>query len=111
MPNKAQAVSRFVLTWSLSICGLALLCASAVHRAQLDTADPQSYTTSPWVAVVMILMVTMLVLLTLHFIRAIYLIVKRRWRGLGLLAIDVTIGIVCMVVAMQIDAPTLIYMT
>lgn len=111
MPGRAKTISRFVLKWSLSMCGVALVCASAVHRAQLDTAHTQSYTTSPWVAIEMILLITVLALLILQAIRAVYLIVKRRWRALGLLVIDGILGVVCMVLAMLIDAPTLVYMT
>ena len=78
---------------------------------QLDTTTPQPYTSSPLIGIEMALIPIMCLILIMHFMRSIYLVLNKRWRDLGVLAINVVVGIICIVVAMRIDAPTLVYMT
>ncbi len=105
------SIIRFVLRWPLLICGGVLICAAAAHRLQLNLTEPQAYTSSPLVGVEMILMITLLILLVISPLYAIFLMLKQQWLEFGILAINVVIGIVCLVVAWSVDAPTLLYMT
>ena len=111
MNEAFKEASRFLGTWTLSICGIVLLCPAIGRRLQFDTANPKAYTSSPLVAVEMGPVLIMGLVLLVHFVRSIYLILKRRWPNLGILTINTVLGLGCIVAAMQIDAPTLVYMT
>jgi hypothetical protein len=96
-----------------SILGLVLISAAAAHRLQLAGAqDLKAYTTSPLIYIELILMVLLLILLVVPSpIYAIYLIVKKQWRDLGVLAINCVLGTISLVAAMAIDSSTLIFAT
>jgi hypothetical protein len=111
MKEGIKRANRFLGTWALVICGIVLVVAAGAHRLQLHTAAPKPYTSSPLIAIEMTLIPIMCLILLMHFVRSIYLILKKRWRDLGMLAINTIVGVGCIIAAMQIDAPTLIYMT
>ncbi len=111
MTINPMAIFRFMLRWSLSIWGLVSVAAAAAHRLQLDEADLQSYARSPLTGIVTILVLALLIHLLAMPLYAIYLVVRRRWRDLGILAINVAVGIICLLVSVQVDAPTLVYRT
>jgi len=111
MKERIKRVNRFLGTWALVICGAVLVIAAGIHRLQLDTATPKPYTSSPLIAIEMALIPIMCLILLMHFVRSIYLILNKRWRDLGILTVNTVVGIGCIIAAMQIDAPTLLYMT
>lgn len=111
MKEGITKVNRFLGTWALVNCGIVLVFVAAVHRLQLDTAAPKPYTSSPLIAIEMALIPIMCLILLMYFVRSIHLILNKKWRDLGILAINTVVGIVCLVAATQIDAPTLLYMT
>jgi len=93
------------------LCGLGVLGVSTFHRLQLDMENPEPYTASPLICIEMILILLLLLLLVVQPVRMVYFLVTRRWRDLAILILNVLFGITCLVGALQIDAPTLIYMT
>jgi len=111
MTDKVRRAGRFIRRWALSICGVVLLIAAAAHRLQLDMAAPEPYRSSPLIPIEFILVVVVCVGLLVHLVRSIYLTARKRWRDLGFLAIDGVVGGICLIAAMQIDAPTLVHMT
>jgi len=111
MREGLRRANRFLGTWALVICGIVLVIAAGLHRMQLDASAPKPYTLSPLIAIEIALIPIMCLILLMHFVRSIYLILNKRWRDLVILAIHTVVGIVCIVAAMQIDAPTLLYMT
>ena len=102
---------RFLSRWALVLSGLVLVAAAGVHRLQLDTAMPEPYTSSPLIALEVMLIPFMGLILIAHFFRSIHLALHKRWRELGILSVKTAVGLACIVAALQIDAPTLLYRT
>ena len=106
--GKALALNRFVGTWSLSLCSGILLISATIHRLGLESPG---YTSSPLIHVEMIMMIFVALLVLVQPLLAIFLCFKRRWRQLGIVAINTVVGIGALYAAMHIDSPTLIHMT
>jgi hypothetical protein len=111
MKEKIKKAARFLGRWALLICGLVLVVASGFHRLQLDTAMPEAYTSSLLVPIEIMLILIMCLFLVVHFVRSISLILNKQWRELGILSVATVVGLICMVAALQIDTPTLLYRT
>ena len=96
MKADIRKIFYFSGTWSFALCGMVLVVAAGVHRFQLDIAAPVAYTSSPLVAVELAIMLMMCLLFLLHIGCALYLVWKRRWRTLGILAISTAVGLGCL---------------
>ena len=97
----------------LDILGLivvALLILSAtMHVMQLD--DLNAYRRSWWIGVEFLSLIGSFCLVVVFFFRAIYLLVRKRYVRAIVSLTMCLVMLVAAIVAMRIDAPTLIYMT
>lgn len=110
--RKPAAPRSFTATWVHSVCGLLLVCTSIAHRMQLDTSNPAAYTSGPLLGFEIVLLVALLALLVVIApVRGLFFLFQKRWRDLGMLAINVLIGFVSLALSIAIDAPTLLYAT
>ena len=95
-------------TWSLTLCSVILLLTAMLHRVQLDSPG---YTRSLLIPVEMLLMIIVAMLILTQPVLAVTYCFQRQWHKLGIIAINMIVGIAAWLAAMYIDSPTLIYMT
>jgi len=108
MIDQLKRLNRFLGTWHLCMGGALLLISATLHRLQLHSPG---YTSSLLIHVQMILMILIALIVCIHPFLAIFLCFKRRWKQLGILAINTAAGIAAWFAAMLINSPTLMYMT
>jgi hypothetical protein len=98
-------------TWILAFIGGLMLGMATLHRLQLHIANPEAYMSNPITVGEVVLLPIILVLLAAYCLQGLYLLYKKQWRELGVVAVNVAIGVACLCWAMYIDSPTLVYRT
>jgi hypothetical protein len=104
-------ITGWIKNWLLAALGGLLVGMATIHRLQLNLDSPEPYTSNPLIPLEIILLIGVIVLLLVKGLEAIYLLFKRQWKDLAIVAVNFVIGVSCMYGAMWIDSPTLIYMT
>ena len=93
------------------ISSLLLLIIAFLHKGQLNVGSSSAYTNSIYIPLEMILMtITGILILTAVFF-VIADLLKKNWRKLLFTGAVLLISIIFLVIAMIVDAPTLLYIT
>jgi hypothetical protein len=98
----------WAIVWASASVGLLLLASSTVHRLGLGTPG---YARSPLVSIELALMVLLFLILLAQPALAIVHLVRRRPRGLIVVAVATGISLVALMAAMIIDGATLLHAT
>ena len=88
-----------------------LVCIAFLHRAQLDLSNPTTYTGSIYVPIEMFLVLMIIILFVRACYRATTALFAKSWRIFWTQTALAMILLGLFLLAIQIDAPTLIYMT
>ena len=96
------------LLWVPSVLGLLFVLVAVAHRLQLGNTG---YTRSLLIPLEMILVVVLFLSIIIQLLASVVLLVRRRWRVLLVLIINILASTALTVAGMCIDAPTIIYMT
>ena len=104
-PSKVKHVLG---AWLGVIVGATLLLAATLHRLQLYSSH---YTKSSLISIEFVLVILQgLIVFFYHPGNAIVLAVKKEWSRFLLMLLAALLGFLFLVLALQVDAPTLLYM-
>ena len=98
--------------WNIAVVliSIILLISATVHRGQLDLSR-QEYIESLIIPIEMLSMMAIFLMTLVNFILLIKHLIKRQWKKLFITMGVMAFSTVLLIIAMHIDAPTLIYMT
>lgn len=98
--------------WNIAVIlvSIILLSSAILHRDQLDVSR-QDYVDSLFRPMVIFSMLSILFMNLVNFILLIKHLIQRQWKKLFITIGVMAFSIVLLSIAMQVDAPTLIYMT
>jgi hypothetical protein len=96
------------MTKAAGLVGVLLTCAAAVHRTGFRAPG---YAQSPLVSIEIALMGVLLLMLVAQPIVFIVYAAQKRWRELGMVGVTVVTCLAFSIVALMLDAPTLLYAT
>jgi len=92
------------------IITLILLISASIHRIQMNISE-DLYRSNILIPIEMFSLVIIFIFTLVNVIILIVNLIKRKWKRALIALCVIIISFVLMVVSMQIDAPTLIYMT
>ena len=98
--------------WNIAVIlvSIILLVSATVHRGQLDLSR-QEYVESLLIPIEMLSMISIFLMNLVNFILLIKHLIKRQWKKLFITIGVMAFSIALLIISMQIDAPTLVYMT
>lgn len=85
-----------------------LLIVAFLHNKQIDS---DIYTKSIYIPIEMLLAAVTIILILIGAFSVVLDLIKKNWKNLWITVVVLFISIILFIIAMQIDAPTLIYMT
>ena len=85
-----------------------LLIVAVLHSKQIDL---DIYTKSIYIPIEMLLVAATIILILIGAFCVVLYLIKKNWKKLWITAVVLFLSIILFIIAMQIDAPTLIYMT
>ena len=108
--NKMNILKKYRYYSIVIITALVLLISATVHRFQLNISN-SLYTNNILIPIEMFSMIAIMLFTLVNVIILITNLIKRNWKQLLIIFCVIIISIVLMIISMNIDAPTLIYMT
>ena len=111
MSNKTKTHFRRIaqaLKYTPILFSVMLLLAAIAHRRMLDSPD---YVTSPLVMVEVVLAVLLIVSIPIKVITGVYFVVKQQWKSMLVAVLTAFFCVISLLVAMVIDAATLVFGT
>lgn len=99
---------KFLSSWSAKL-GLFLIFVAVSHRLMIDSVA--IYTHGAWVSLVFLVFLGTFLSAVILFVKAIIALVDRKWPDVLYSSVSAVFLLGCVISAMYIDAPTLIYMT
>ena len=92
------------------IATLVLLISATIHRIQLNISE-DLYRSNILIPIEMLSMIAIFLFALVNAIILVVNLIKRRWKRALIAFCVIIVSFTLMIVSMQIDAPTLIYMT
>jgi hypothetical protein len=103
-----KELKKYLGTIFVSISGIILVLFAWGHHAGIRESH---YTTSSLISVEMSPMLYLSIFLVFQSILAIFFLLKRQWRSLGFVVLNMVLGMFFVAMAINLDPATLIHMT
>jgi small neutral amino acid transporter SnatA (MarC family) len=97
-----------LLSWTPMLLGALLVALAGVHRVQFHLYGGERYAQSPLGSIELLLAVVILLVVCGWAVWLLSLAVRKRWRDVGIAAINIACGLLLLVLAVEIDTLTLI---
>ena len=105
---KMKNLKKYLGTVFVSTSGMILVLSAWVHHTGINEGH---YATSPLIGVEMSLMICLFGFLIFQPILATFFLFKRQWQSLGFVVVNTVLAMIFVAMAINLDAPTLVYMT